>query len=61
MQIMPISDNACELICLIGVNYPNPVLKVVAWLNGLGGPFLKKHLNKEGIAVAKDIKIKFKI
>lgn len=61
MQIMPTSNDTCELICLIGVDYPNPVLKIAAWLNGLGGMFLKKHLRKEGKAFAKDIERKFKI
>jgi hypothetical protein len=40
--------------------HPNLFLKVAAWLNGLGGMFLKKHLRKEGKAFARDIKQKFK-
>ena len=60
MQIRPISNKTCELICLVGADYPNPFLQVAAFLNGLGGLFLKKHLSKEGKAFAKDIEDKFK-
>ena len=60
MQIKPTSDKTCELICLVGADYPNPLLQAAAFLNGLGGLFLKKHLNKEGQAFAKDIEQKFK-
>lgn len=60
MQIRPISKETCELICLVGADYPNPFLQVAAFLNGLGGLFLKKHLSKEGKAFAKDIEEKFK-
>jgi hypothetical protein len=61
MQIRPASKNTCELICLVGADYPNLFLKVAAWLNGLGGTFLKKHLKKEGKAFAKDIEEKFRL
>ena len=60
MQIVPISKNTCELICLVGADYPNLFIKVAAWLNGLGGTFLRKHLIKEGLAFAKDIEQKFR-
>lgn len=61
MQIRPLAKNSCELVCLVGVDYPNPFLKVAAWLNGLGGTFLKMHLRKEGKAFAKDIEEKFRL
>ena len=60
MQIMPASRDTCELICLVGADYPSYFIKLAAWLNGLGGMFLRKHLNKEGKAFAKDIEAKFK-
>jgi hypothetical protein len=43
----------------VGVDFPNVLLKAAAWLNGLGGLFLRRHLNKEGKAFAKDIEQKF--
>jgi len=60
MQISPTSTNTCELVCLIGADYPNLFLKAAAWLNGLGGWFFKKHLSREGRAFAKDIEQKFR-
>ncbi|MFT3912304.1 MAG: hypothetical protein QM737_22950 [Ferruginibacter sp.] len=60
MQIRPVTGNTCELICLVGADYPTLFLKTAAWLNGLGGMFIKKHLIKEGKAFAKDIERKFK-
>jgi hypothetical protein len=59
MQIRPVSKDTCELVCLVGADYPNALLKAASWLNGLGGLFLKKHLRKEGKAFAKDIEQKF--
>jgi len=59
MQIRPVSMNTCELVCLIGVDYPNPFLKIAAAINGLDGTFLKKHLRKEGKAFAKNLEQKF--
>jgi len=35
-------------------------LKIAAWISGLGGFFLKKHLKKEGVAFAGDIESKFR-
>jgi hypothetical protein len=58
--LQPVSPTSCRFICMIGVNYPNKFIQVLAWLNGLGGLFLSKHLKKEGEAFAKDIEIKFK-
>jgi hypothetical protein len=60
MQIRPVSGNTCELVCMVGTDYPNLFIKLAAWLNGLGGLFIRKHLRKEGKAFAKDIESKFK-
>jgi hypothetical protein len=59
MQVVPISKDTCELICLVGADYPNKFLQVAAWFNGLGGTFLRKHLIREGKAFATDIEQKF--
>ena len=59
MQVRPLSQHTCELVCLVGADYPNLFIKVAAWFNGLGGRFIKKHLSKEGKAFAKDIETKF--
>ena len=59
MQIRPVSQGTCELVCLVGADYPNLFLKVAAWLSGLGGTFLSRHLKKEGKAFAKHIQGKF--
>lgn len=60
MQVKSTSDNTSELLCLIGADFPNSFLKWGAWLNGVGGFFLKNHLKQEGAAFAKDIETKFK-
>lgn len=59
LQVQPVSSSSSRLICLIGVDYPNPVLKAAAWWIGLGGFFLRSHLKKEGKAFAKDVEEKF--
>ena len=61
MQIRPVSKDASELVCLIGIDYPNKLIQIVYSLYGLGGLFLRKHLNKEGKAFAKDIEKKFNL
>jgi hypothetical protein len=60
LYVQPVSASSSRLICLIGVDYPNPILKIAAWFIGLGGFFLRSHLNKEGRAFAKDVEEKFK-
>jgi hypothetical protein len=60
MKIKPVSEGTSELICLIGADFPSRFLKITAWCNGLGGYFLKRHLNEEGKAFAEDIERKFK-
>lgn len=59
MQIRAISSTTCELVCLVGADYPTLALKAAAWLNGLAGLFLSKHLRREGRAFAKNIEEKF--
>jgi hypothetical protein len=59
MQIRPVTQYTCELICLVGIDYPNALIKGAAWINGLGGTFLRKHLKKEGKAFARHIEEKF--
>lgn len=60
LYVQPVSSTSSLMICLIGVDYPNILIRVAAWINGLGGLFLRKHLRKEGKAFAMDIEIKFK-
>jgi hypothetical protein len=59
MVLRPVSPGRCELICLIGADFPNGFVKAMAWMNGLGGFFLKRHLKREGRAFARDIEGKF--
>lgn len=59
MQIRPISATISELTCMIGADFPTLFLKVAAWLNGIGGRFIYRHLIEEGNAFAKDIERKF--
>jgi hypothetical protein len=61
MQIRPIDAHRSELVCMIGVDYPHFFLQAAAWIGGLGGYFLRKHLQQEGEAFAKDIEAKFQI
>ncbi len=60
MQLTKTSDDTCQLTCLIGVDFPNVLLKA-AWFSGLGDLFLKRHLNEEAENFAKDIERKSKI
>jgi hypothetical protein len=57
MRLTKTSDDTCELTCLIGVDFPNVLLKA-AWFSGLGDLFLKQHLSEEGKNFAKDIERK---
>jgi hypothetical protein len=60
LYVQPVSATSSRLVCLIGVDYPGPVLKIAAWFSGLGGLFLRRHLSKEGRTFARDIERKFK-
>ena len=59
MYLQAVSSTSCRFICMIGVDYPNLLLRIANWFNGLGGLFLAKHLKKEGKAFALDIEQKF--
>lgn len=59
MQVRPVTPATSELICLVGADYPNALLQAAAWFNGLGGTFLRKHLQKEGKAFAQHLEQKF--
>ena len=59
MTVRPTSDRTCELVCTVGADFPSTWLHVVAWANGLGFHFIKRHLGVEGPAFAKDIERKF--
>lgn len=60
MNLQSLSENSCQLTCMIGADFPNLFLKIASWCNGLGGFFLKRHLQIEGNAFASDIERKFK-
>jgi hypothetical protein len=59
MQINATSATTSELTCIIGADFPTLFLKLAAWLNGLGGTFIHRHLMEEGKAFANDIEKKF--
>jgi len=50
----------CELFCTIGADFPNLAVALGAYINGLGGFFLRRHLKEEGEAFARDIERKFR-
>lgn len=60
IYVQPVSSTSSRLICLIGVDYPSLLLRIAAWINGLGGFFLRRHLRIEGKAFAIDVERKFK-
>lgn len=61
MMIVAKSDKTSELICTIGADFPNLLVKIGAWFNGLAGYYLRKHLREEGIAFAKDIEKRYNV
>ena len=60
LYVEPVSTTSSRLVCMIGTDFPNLLLKIGASFSGLGGLFLKAHLSKEGEAFAKDIERKLK-
>jgi hypothetical protein len=60
LSVKRVSATTSILTCMIGVDYPNPLIRVAAWVNGLGGLFLRQHLRKETKTFALDIQRKFK-
>src|SRR5262245_2484660 len=59
MTLRSTSDRTCELVCTIGADFSSRLLAIVAWANGLGSLFLKRHLAIEGSAFARNIESKF--
>ncbi len=43
----------------VSQDFPSRLLAIVAWANGLGSLFLRRHLATEGAAFAKNIETKF--
>jgi hypothetical protein len=50
----------CDLVCMIGADFPNRMVAIGAYINGLGGLLLRRHLEEEGKAFAWDIERKFR-
>jgi hypothetical protein len=59
MTVTPTGKNSSELECTIGPDFSTPLLAFAAWINGIGGLFMRRHLNDEGLSFAKDIEKKF--
>ncbi len=59
MTLRETGPDRCELICTIGADFPNPLLEIGGYLNGLGWLFLRRHLEQEVEAFARDIERKF--
>lgn len=59
MRLRSTSERSCELSCTIGVDFPTKLLAIVAWVNGLGSLFLKRHLAIEGVGFVRNIETKF--
>ena len=60
LSVSRVSATTSSLTCMIGVDYPNVMIRIAAWVNGLGGLFLRQHLRKETKNFALDIERKFK-
>jgi|GEM_PF-2583082 hypothetical protein len=58
MEVRAKGSDRCELVCTIGADFPNQLLAFAAYINGLGGLFLRRHLKEEGRAFAGDIERK---
>jgi hypothetical protein len=59
MEVRAKGFDRSELVCTIGADFPNQMIAICAYFNGLGGLFLRKHLQEEGKAFARDIERKF--
>jgi hypothetical protein len=59
MELQPVQTGRCKLVCTIGADFPNVMVAFGAFMNGLGGFFLRRHLTEEGAAFACDIERKF--
>jgi len=61
MSLRAKGSDRCDLVCTIGADFPNLTTAIGAFINGLGGLFLRKHLREEGKAFARDIERKFEM
>ena len=59
MTLRPVSSGSCELTCTIGADFSSAFLGALAWANGCGTFFLRRHLAAEGAAFARNIERKF--
>lgn len=59
LEVQAVGTNCCRLLCTIGADFPNDLVAAGAYVNGLGGRFLRRHLDEEGKAFARDIERKF--
>ncbi len=59
MALRAKGPDRCDLVCTIGADFPSRRLATAAYINGLGGLFLRRHLNEEGRAFARNIERKF--
>jgi hypothetical protein len=59
MSLRAKGSDRCDLVCTIGADFPNLMVAIGAFVNGLGGLFLRSHLKEEGEAFARDIEQKF--
>jgi hypothetical protein len=60
MSLRAKGPDRCDLVCTIGADFPNLIVAIGAFINGLGGLFLRRHLREEGEAFARDIERKFR-
>ncbi len=61
MSLRAKGSDRCDLVCTIGVDFPNQMVAIGGFINGLGGLFLRRHLKEEGEAFARDIERKFRM
>ncbi len=59
MEVRAKGSDRCKLVCTIGADFPNQMIAIGAYINGLGGLILRRHLSEEGKAFARDIEWKF--
>jgi hypothetical protein len=60
MSLRAKGTDRCDLVCTIGADFPNRMVAIGAFINGLGGLFMRRHLREEGEAFARDIERKFR-
>jgi hypothetical protein len=60
MSLRAKGSDRCDLVCTIGADFPNLMVAIGAFINGFGGLFLRRHLNEEDRAFARDIERKLR-